>query len=127
MMKAIMMQDSRSLSGRIHDYVSKLDAELGIERVYLFGSTAKRIRRKNSDVDLIIVSKAFIGMPVPKREGILENLWDYREDLEALAYTPEEFAKISQRLTMREILSYAIELTPPPRRSVNKVCSSHPS
>jgi len=106
------MRDSRPLIERICDYVSKLDTELGVERAYLFGSTAKRNRRKNSDVDLIIVSKAFIGMPIPKREGTLENLWDYCEDLEALAYTPEEFAKISQRLTMKEILSYAVDLTP---------------
>ena len=110
-MKAMIMRDGRSLIERINDYVSKLAAELGVEKAYLFGSTAKGNRRKNSDVDLIIVSKAFVGMPVPKREGILENMWDYREDLETLAYTQEEFAKISQRLTMKEILSYAIELT----------------
>jgi len=30
-------------------------------------------------------------MPVPKRLEILENIWDYEEDLETLAYIPEEF------------------------------------
>ena len=50
-------------------------------------------------------------MPVPKRLGILENMWDYEEDLETLAYTPKEFEEAKDRFLMKEILSYAIELT----------------
>ena len=69
-MKAGVVKDSRSLMKRIRDYLSKLDAEIGVEKAYLFGSTAKGTRQRNSDVDLIIVSKAFIEMPVPNVEPL---------------------------------------------------------
>ncbi len=95
---------------RIYDFLRRLDAKVGVDRAFLFGSTAKNIRLGESDVDLILVSSSFTGMPIPKRLGMLQKEWDYPEELEVLAYTPEEFSKISRRLTMKEILSYAIEL-----------------
>ena len=111
-MAKTLMADGKSLIDRIGDYVSKVDAELGVEKAFIFGSTAKGNRLMESDVDLIIVSKAFKGMPQPRRLYLLQKLWCYRVDLQALAYTPEEFKKASERLIMREILSYAIELLP---------------
>ena len=106
------MITDKSLINRICDYVSKVDAELGVEKAFIFGSTAKGNRLKESDVDLIIVSKAFKGMPLPKRLYLLQKLWRYPEELQALAYTPEEFEKASERLMLKEILLHAIELTP---------------
>ena len=97
---------------RICDYVSRVDAELGVEEAFIFGSTAKGNRLKESDVDLIIVSKAFEEMPLPRRLYLLQKLWGHREELQALAYTPDEFKEASQRLMLKEILSYAIELVP---------------
>ncbi|WP_422393072.1 nucleotidyltransferase domain-containing protein [Neomoorella humiferrea] len=38
-----------------------------IQKVYLFGSQAKGIARIDSDIDLIIVSPAFSGMPLWER------------------------------------------------------------
>ena len=106
------MVDSKSLIERICDYVSRVDAELGVEKAFIFGSTAKGNRLKESDIDLIIVSEAFKRTPLPRRLYLLQKLWDFRLDLQALAYTPEEFKEASQRLLLREILSYAIELVP---------------
>ena len=46
----------------------------------------------DSDIDLIIVSSAFRGMPVWKRWGILgDALSEVLQPLEALVYSPEEF------------------------------------
>jgi len=107
------MKKHRPLVERICDYVSQVDAELGVERAFIYGSTAKGNRLKESDVDLIIVSKAFKRMPQPRRLYLLQKLWSYREGLHALACTPGEFTKASEeRLMMKEILSYAIELLP---------------
>lgn len=111
MARTIIIHDDLPILKRIRKYVAKVDAELGVDKALLFGSTANRKRRKESDIDLIIVSKSFAGIPVPKRLGILENMWDYEEDLETLAYTPKEFEEAKDRFLMKEILSYAIELT----------------
>ena len=103
---------SKSLIDLICDYISRVDAEYGVEKAYIFGSTAKGKRLKESDVDLIIVSKAFRGMSLPKRLYLLYKLWKHPIDLQVLAYTPEEYKEASQRLMLKEILSYAIELIP---------------
>jgi predicted nucleotidyltransferase len=112
MVNALIIDSDQPLMGRLRDFVSKLDAEIGIEKALLFGSTAKGARRDNSDVDLIIVSHTFENMPEPKRLGFLQHRWRYIEDLEAIAYTPSEFEKVKHRLLMEEILEYAIDLTP---------------
>ena len=101
-----------NLIDRICDYVSRVDAQLDVEKAFIFGSTARGNRLKESDVDLIIVSNTFKSMPRPKRLYLLQKLWNYNEELQALAYTPEEFEKSKERLMMKEILSYATELVP---------------
>ena len=112
MVNALIIDSNQPLMGRLRDFVRKLDAEIGIEKALLFGSTAKGIRHENSDVDLIIVSRTFENMPEPKRLGFLQHRWRYIEDLEALAYTPSEFERVKHRLLMEKILEYAIDLTP---------------
>jgi predicted nucleotidyltransferase len=95
---------------RLTDFIEKLDAEIGVDQVLLFGSTAKGERHESSDVDLIVVSEAFEGMPQLKRLGFLQHRWRYREDLEAFAYTPSEFKRVKDRPLMRKILAYASDL-----------------
>jgi len=51
-------------------------------------------------------------MSLPERLYRLYKLWDHSIDLQVLAYTPEEYKEASQRLMLKEILSYAIELIP---------------
>ena len=103
---------SKSLIDLVCDYISRVDAEYGVEKAYIFGSTAKGNRLEESDVDLIIVSEAFRGISLTERLYLLYRLWDHPIDLQVLAYTPEEYKEASQRLMLKEILSYAIELIP---------------
>ena len=111
-MQRTIIKDKRPLMERITAFVARIDDKIGVEQALLFGSTAKRKRRRTSDVDLIIVSKAFNSVPHHERPGVLENMWNYKEELETLTYTPEEFEQVKSRLLMKEILSYAIDLTP---------------
>ena len=87
---------SKSLIDLICDYISRVDAEYGVEKAYIFGSTAKGNRLEESDVDLIIVSKAFRGMSMLERLYLLHKLWKNPIDLQVLAYTPEEYKEASQ-------------------------------
>jgi len=100
---------------RIRLYLDKVDAQIGVDKALLFGSTAKRKRHTASDIDLIIVSEKFKKIPYNARSGVLENMWNCPEELQTLTYTPEEFEEVKNRLLMKEILSYAVDLTPSPK------------
>ena len=111
MTETLIIKSKQPLMKRLFDFVKRLDAEIGVEQAFLFGSTAKKRRRTNSDVDIIIVSKGFEGMPEQKRQGFIQHRWRYIEDIEALTYTPKEFKAVKERVLMKEILAYAIDLT----------------
>ena len=99
---------------RVSEYIDQIRAKVSVERAFLFGSTARESRLAESDVDIIIVSQTFRGMPLPKRLALLQKEWSYEEELQTLAYTPEEFLDVSQRSTMQEILSYAVDVSTNP-------------
>lgn len=106
------MSPRLSLEERVKRLIARLDAKHGVDQAFLFGSTAIGNRLEGSDVDIIVVSRGFEGISVPERQGLLQREWEGPEELHALAYTPDEFATVSSRATMREILSYAVDLTP---------------
>lgn len=112
MSQALIIRSKQPLQERIRDFVGRLDAEVGVDKAFLFGSTATGKRHRNSDVDLIIVSSSFEDMPELDRLFLLQHRWRYIEDLEAFAYTPKEFEKLRERLLVKKILSCAVDLTP---------------
>ena len=57
----------------------------------LFGSQATGKTHKNSDVDLIIVSKNFEGIERLNRAPDLYLRWDLDYPVDILCYTPKEF------------------------------------
>ncbi len=64
-----------------------------VERLILFGSRARGDHLLASDVDLIIVSPDFAGVPFLRRVRDVVALWESDLDLEVLPYTPEEFER----------------------------------
>jgi predicted nucleotidyltransferase len=110
--RALIMDDKRPLLERVREFLCKADAKMPVDKVLLFGSTAKGKRRPESDVDLIIVSKSFNGEHELKRISNLLKLWPYVEELNILAYTPSEFNEVKDRFMMKKILSYALDFTP---------------
>jgi predicted nucleotidyltransferase len=109
---ALVMDDKRPLLERVREFLCNVNAKVPVDKVLLFGSTAKRKRHGRSDVDLIIVSKGFSAVHELERTGMLLDLWPYVEELEILAYTPEEFSQVKDRFMMKKILAYAVDLTP---------------
>jgi len=107
-----------SLESRISELTTRLDKKFRIEKALLFGSSARGNRLEESDVDVIVVSSDFEGISMPDRQALIQREWNGDEEVQALAYTPEEFSRISKRFTMREILSYAKDISP--RRGGNK-------
>lgn len=72
--------------------VKRFLRSLPIEVKYaiLFGSTVYGERLEDSDIDLIIVSEDFRGVPFERRIMLLQKLWKHKVPLEAFAFTPDE-------------------------------------
>jgi predicted nucleotidyltransferase len=70
----------------------------GIRKAILFGSFAKGLQTRKSDIDLILIqetNKRYFD----RFEGILVDLYQNLRgrDIEVFIYTPNEFESISQR------------------------------
>lgn len=94
-----MPQEAGNLTTVISAYLAALK-RYGIpaDRVYLFGSRARGDEGPGSDIDLIIVSSAFSGMPLWKRcEALGDALAEVFQPIDVLAYSPEEFASKKDR------------------------------
>ena len=74
-------------------FASRIRKVYSPERIILFGSRARGDNFNTSDFDFIIVSDQFRGTPFPERPSPMYDFWDEAVDLEAICYTPEEFAR----------------------------------
>ncbi|MFQ6052308.1 MAG: nucleotidyltransferase domain-containing protein [Candidatus Hydrothermarchaeota archaeon] len=75
----------------ISEFLERVRRELNPEKIILFGSRVKEDYLKDSDYDIIVVSRKFEGMSFFERLYMLYKLWDYDFHADILAYTPEEF------------------------------------
>ena len=89
----------------LKDFVKKLKNEYPDAEAYLFGSRAKGEELKNSDYDIIVVSEKFKKKKFIERMVDMQFLWEGKQLLESLCYTPEEFNKMKKRIN---IVSHAM-------------------
>lgn len=71
--------------------------QLGIcvQQIFLFGSHARGVAIEDSDIDLLVVSPSFSGMPHWRRWELLgKAIAQVRKPLEVLGYAPEEFERL---------------------------------
>ena len=61
-------------------------------------SRARGDHLKTSDVDLIVVSPDFAGIPFLQRIREISALWESDLALEVLLYTPEEFVRKKEEI-----------------------------
>lgn len=93
------MVSQRTVKKNLVTYLEKLKTKIVVDQAYLIGSWAKNQAKKDSDVDLLILSHAFSKLDQDERLRIL-----YRQttgidfDLHIHAVTPEEL-KNASRLT----------------------------
>jgi hypothetical protein len=66
------------------------------QHIILFGSQARGTATDGSDVDLILVSEEFVGVPWPERHRpFFGVLWRDRS-VDLICLTPEEFQRLRQ-------------------------------
>lgn len=66
---------------------------VSLDELIIFGSRARGDHRPGSDVDVLMVSADFEGMPGYRRTKLFYRHWDYDElpDPEFICLTPAEF------------------------------------
>ncbi|MBI5036088.1 nucleotidyltransferase domain-containing protein [Candidatus Micrarchaeota archaeon] len=67
-------------------------------RIFLFGSRARKDELKDSDYDFIVISQAFEKIPFVERMVRMQQLWENRQLLETVCYTPGEFKRKSKEI-----------------------------
>ncbi len=78
----------------------KLHEELAVEKLILFGSYARGKPRKDSDVDIIIVSPKFRGIPLFLRSRGLRRRFGVKVPMDIICLTPEEFEEKRKEISI---------------------------
>lgn len=102
--------DRKRLIERIKIFRNRIKDKYNLSKIILFGSRANGKPKKDSDVDLIVVSKDFEGKKSFRRAPDLYLEWHLKLDMELpvdfLCYTPSEFDKLKKQVS---IVSHAIK------------------
>src|SRR3989344_1465944 len=69
-----------------------------LDKMYVFGSRARGKPNKDSYVDLLIVSKSFLGKRKLKRSPSLYLKWNLDYPVDFICLTPKEFEKKRKRI-----------------------------
>ncbi len=94
-----MFKTTDRINAIVSSYVGALKVKgFSVDNVYLFGSQARGTANPGSDIDLIVVSPEFSGMPMWKRWEVLgDALAEVLEPIEVIGYSPEEFQMQSNK------------------------------
>jgi len=105
------MDKKENIVKKLKVFRNNVKSEFPINKMLLFGSYSKGKQRKWSDIDLIIVSSKFKGKKSYKRARKLYDYWNLDYPVDFLCYTPEEFNKLKNQITIvREAVEEGIEI-----------------
>lgn len=95
----------------LREFKKKLSEKIPIDKMILFGSRATGKPYRWSDFDLIIVSRKFRKLDFFRRGAGMYDYWKIDYPVDFLCYTPEEFKKLSKRITIvKEAVENGIEI-----------------
>ncbi len=95
----------------LRQFKAKIQKKYDIEKIILFGSVARGIYTKESDIDLIIVGDEFKDKSVLKRSPPFYLEWDLGYPVDILCYLPSEFEEKKKQISIvREAVREGIEI-----------------
>lgn len=98
--------DQTAITQNLKGYLAKLGKFVSIDEAYLFGSSSTGTARKDSDIDLLILSRDFSKYdPDTRLKIIYRASAGFPYDLHAYGVTPEEYASASPLTTLGAIRS----------------------
>jgi len=105
------MGKKETIIKNLKKFKDNLKSKISVNSIVFFGSMAKGKSRKDSDIDLIIVSKNFEGKKFRYRAVELYDYWDLDYPVDFLCYTPKEFNKLKKQITIvREAVENGVEI-----------------
>ncbi|MFQ5613754.1 MAG: nucleotidyltransferase domain-containing protein, partial [Anaerolineae bacterium] len=112
-----MVFNQRQLEEHLDRYLTEVRRKFRVQRAILYGSYAAGAPRPDSDIDLIVLSEDFRGMPRLRRHQELGWLaWQARTAyISPLGFTPEEYVTASPASLLGEVRESGItvfETTP---------------
>src|SRR3990167_4712544 len=84
----------------INEFVAKLSKDFRLKEVIFFGSRAEGRARKESDIDLIIVSDDFEEMNFFERFAKMYDYWDELIAVDFLCFTVKEYERLKKRISI---------------------------
>lgn len=95
----------------IKKFKKEMNKRVHADMVIFFGSRTGKKFRKDSDVDLIIVSEKFVNMNFFKRAAKMYDYWKSSYPVDFICYTPEEFNRLKKEISIAsEALREGIEI-----------------
>ena len=89
----------------IEGFIARLEQEIPVQEVILFGSYARGKAQAHSDIDLAVISDWFEGKPAIENLKFLSRIAArYNTLIEALPFTEKEYRKIDQRSLLARIV-----------------------
>src|SRR3989344_7608071 len=85
------MDKKTTLIKALKGFAQEVSNDIPIDKMYLFGSRATGKVKKSSDVDLLLVSKRFIGKRRLQRAPQLYLKWNLDYPVDFVCLTPREF------------------------------------
>jgi len=105
------MGGRKSIKDMLKLFKNKLNAEVPIKKMVFFGSRYNGKAKKDSDIDLIIVSSKFRKLDFFQRGAKMYDYWDLDYPVDFLCYTPEEFNKLKKQVSIvKEAVENGIEI-----------------
>ena len=96
---------------RLKLFKKKLEKDMRVEKLILFGSRTSQSYDKNSDFDLIVVSDDYKNIDTINRPGKTYDYWSLDFPVDFLCFTLEELEKKQKQIgIVREALKSGIEI-----------------
>jgi len=95
----------------LKEFKENLSKDISVDKMIFFGSRVQGGHYKDSDIDLILVSPKFADQKFYKRPVKLYDYWNLDYPVDFLCYTPKEFRKMSNQVTIvREAVRTGVEI-----------------
>lgn len=89
--RGIIMDKKTDLVKSLKRFAEEISDEIKVDKMYFFGSRATGKAKKWSDVDLLLVSKNFVGKRKLRRAPPLYMKWNLNYPVDFICLTPKEF------------------------------------
>lgn len=105
------MDKTAILKKELKKFKKEVSKKIPITEMIFFGSRAKGKGKRDSDIDLIIVSEKFKRKKFHQRSVKLYDLWKIKHPVDFLCYTPKEFQEEKKKITIvREAVKEGIKI-----------------